>query len=259
MTGTIRSSCTFGRASRFQSVAAYKSEGATLERTGDALRLLPGLSASAELFEVLGTGPLLGRTFQAGDDRPGAQPVAVLSHGLWQELGGDPAIIGRQLRLGGTSRDRRRRDAARLLVPRPDNACVAVALARRGPSRGRALADRRVAEGRRIDGMQGPLGAIVAALRERFQYPPQWDKTKAPAITPVREYLVGDVRPGLVATFAAMTLILLIACVNVAALMLGQVGSRATEMAVRSALGAGATVSRSSSSSSRCSSARWRA
>ena len=87
--------------------------------------------------------------------------------------------------------------------------------------------------------MQGPLGAIVASLRGRFQYPPQWDKTKAPAITPVREYLVGDVRPGLVATFAAMTLILLIACVNVAALMLGQVGSRATEMAVRSALGAG--------------------
>ena len=223
----------------FHRVAAYKSEGATLDRTGDALRLVPGLSASAELFEVLGTGPLLGRTFQRGDDRPGAQPVAVLSHGLWQELGGDPRMIGRQLRLGGTNR------TVVGVMPRgfwfPDPT-TRVWLSRSLDADrrvGELSLIGRVAEGRRIDSMQGPLGAIVAALRERFQYPPQWDKTKAPAITPVREYLVGDVRPGLVATFAAMTLILLIACVNVAALMLGQVGSRATEMAVRSALGAG--------------------
>jgi putative ABC transport system permease protein len=221
------------------SIAAYKSEGATLERSGDALQLVPGMSASAELFQVLGTEPLLGRTFQAGDDKPGAQPVAVLSHGLWRELGGDPAMIGRPLRLGGTSR------VVVGVMPRgfwfPDPT-TRVWLSRS------LDADRRVGEltligrtagARQIDGMQPALGAIVAALRGRFQYPPQWDKTKAPAITPVREYLVGDVRPGLVATFAAMTLILLIACVNVAALMLGQVGSRATEMAVRSALGAG--------------------
>jgi putative ABC transport system permease protein len=223
----------------FGSIAAYKSEGATLERSGDALRLVPGLSASAELFQVLGTGPLLGRTFQPGDDRPGAQPVAVLSHGLWQELGGDGAIIGRQLRLGGTSR------TIVGVMPRgfwfPDPTTRVWLSRSLEPDRrvGELSLIGRIAEGRRIDSMQGPLGAIVAALRERFTYPRQWDKTKAPAITPVREYLVGDVRPGLVATFAAMTLILLIACVNVAALMLGQVGSRATEMAVRSALGAG--------------------
>ena len=223
----------------FGSIAAYKSEGATLERSGDALRLVPGLSASAELFQVLGTGPLLGRTFQPGDDRPGAQPVAVLSHGLWQELGGDGAIIGRQLRLGGTSR------TVVGVMPRgfwfPDPTTRVWLSRSLEPDRrvGELSLIGRIAEGRRIDSMQGPLGAIVAALRERFTYPRQWDKTKAPAITPIREYLVGDVRPGLVATFAAMTLILLIACVNVAALMLGQVGSRATEMAVRSALGAG--------------------
>ena len=223
----------------FGSIAAYKSEGATLERSGDALRLVPGLSASAELFQVLGTGPLLGRTFQPGDDRPGAQPVAVLSHGLWQELGGDGAIIGRQLRLGGTSR------TIVGVMPRgfwfPDPTTRVWLSRSLEPDRrvGELSLIGRIAEGRRIDSMQGPLGAIVAALRERFTYPRQWDKTKAPAITPIREYLVGDVRPGLVATFAAMTLILLIACVNVAALMLGQVGSRATEMAVRSALGAG--------------------
>jgi putative ABC transport system permease protein len=223
----------------FQSVAAYKSEGATLERPNTALQLLPGISASAELFQVLGSGPLLGRTFQPGDDRPGAQPVAVLSHGLWQELGGDPAIIGRQLRLGGASR------TVVGVMPRgfwfPDPT-TRVWLSRALDAQrrvGELALIGRVAEGRQIDALQGALAAIVGSLRERFQYPPQWDKTKAPGITPVREYLVGDVRPGLVATFVAMSLILLIACVNVAALMLGQVGGRATEMAVRSALGAG--------------------
>jgi putative ABC transport system permease protein len=98
----------------------------------------------------------------------------------------------------------------------------------------------RVAQGSSLAHMDGPLGAVVAGLREAFLYPPgEWDKTRAPAITPIRDHLVGDVRPALVATFVAMTLILLIACVNVSALMLGQVSGRATELAVRSALGAG--------------------
>jgi hypothetical protein len=89
-----------------------------------------------------------------------------------------------------------------------------------------------------MDAMSGPLQLIAARLGENFQYPPQWDKTREPSITPVREFIVGDVRPAVVATLAAMALILVIACVNVAALMLGQVSGRATELAVRSALGA---------------------
>jgi predicted permease len=86
--------------------------------------------------------------------------------------------------------------------------------------------------------MDGPLRAIADALSKRYRYPPQWDKTKSPSITPVREYLVGKVSPSLRATLAAMAVILLMACANVAALMLGQVDVRATEMAVRAALGA---------------------
>jgi len=62
--------------------------------------------------------------------------------------------------------------------------------------------------------MQGPIGALARALGERFTYPEGWDKTRAPAITPVREYIVGDVRASLLATLAAMGLILLIACVT---------------------------------------------
>jgi hypothetical protein len=88
----------------------------------------------------------------------------------------------------------------------------------------------RRAGGQKFDSLSGPLAALAGRLSERSQYPPrQWDKTTHPAVTPVREFLVGDVRPGLVATFVAMALILLIACVNVAMLVLGQVGARATE------------------------------
>src|SRR5688572_3450562 len=87
----------------FQRMAAYREVDITLDSPGQPLRLLSGIATSAELFDVLGTRPLLGRTFQAGDDVIGAEPVAVLSHGLWKELGGDAAIIGRPLQLAGTA------------------------------------------------------------------------------------------------------------------------------------------------------------
>jgi ABC-type antimicrobial peptide transport system permease subunit len=97
----------------------------------------------------------------------------------------------------------------------------------------------RVVPGATVEHMQAPLSAMTAELGRQYKYPPEWDKTRAPAIKPLRESLVGDVRTGLLATLAAMALILLIASVNVAALMLGQVSGRSTELAVRTALGAG--------------------
>jgi hypothetical protein len=89
-----------------------------------------------------------------------------------------------------------------------------------------------------MDNMHVPVRALADALGERFSYASAWDKTKAPAITPAREFFVGKLRPSLEATFAAVIVILVMACGNVAALMLGQVDARATEMAVRAALGA---------------------
>src|SRR4029434_1626169 len=96
----------------------------------------------------------------------------------------------------------------------------------------------RLGPGFTIDRMSGPIAEFVRILDDRFDYPPQWDKTKSPVLTPLRKYLVGSLTLALVATFVAMGLILLIACANVAALMLGQVEGRTTELAVRSALGA---------------------
>jgi putative ABC transport system permease protein len=96
----------------------------------------------------------------------------------------------------------------------------------------------RVATGLRIEQMATPIAQLTGMLGKRFQYAAQWDKTRDPWVKSVRESFVGPLRPTVVATFAAMGMILLIACANVAALMLGQVEGRTTELAVRSALGA---------------------
>src|SRR5688572_28037501 len=92
--------------------------------------------------------------------------------------------------------------------------------------------------GANIHNMDPHHARIVQTMAARFQYAGQWDKTRNPTVTPLRENLLGSMSPAILATLAAMTLILLISCVNVAALMLGQIEGRSSEMAVRTALGA---------------------
>jgi putative ABC transport system permease protein len=222
----------------FRRVAAYTIHDVTLESNDAPTRFVPGISASHELFDVLGARPALGRGFQTGDDRQGADPVAVLSHGLWQEMGGDASILGRRVRLDGMTRTVVGvmprgfwfpNPTVRIWLPQP--------LDPTDRSGNYALIGR-LAPGWSLEGMEPQLARITKALAERFTYPQQWDKTKNAALTPLRDYLVGSLRPALLATLAAMAVILLIACANVAALMLTQVNRRAGELAVCSALGA---------------------
>ena len=222
----------------FSQVAAYRTEDLTLQLGDAPARLVPAIASSFELFGVLGTQPMLGRGFRDGDDRVGAEPVVVISHGLWQELGGEASVVGRRLRLDGAER------TVVGVMPRgfwfPDptiRAWVPTPLREESQSGNYAFIGR-VAPGQRIESTGAALSRLVARLDERYDYPAQWDKTKNATLTPVREFLVGSLRPALLATLVAMGLILLIACANVATLMLGQVDSRASELAVRSALGA---------------------
>ncbi len=223
----------------FRRVAAIRPQDLTLEIDGQAMRLVHATVSSFELFEVLGTGALLGRTFQPGEDVTGAEPVAVLSHGLWQELGGDASILGRPLRVGGIPRTVVGVMPAGFWFPGPETRVWTTAPLSSENRAGHYALVGRAAAGVQIDSMQGQLGAIAASLTPTFEYLAEYDKTKSPSITPVREHLVGKVRPSLLATLGAMALILLMACVNVAALMLGQVAGRNVELAVRVALGAG--------------------
>ncbi|MFL5580545.1 MAG: ADOP family duplicated permease [Gemmatimonadaceae bacterium] len=223
----------------FTAVAAHVDEDVTLSVGGAPTRLLRGTASTWELFDVLGVRPVVGRAFQEGDDVPGAEPVAILSYGLWRELGGDPGLVGKRLRLDGVER------TVIGVAPRgfwfPDPATRVWTPRSMNPQSrsGQLTLVGRLAPGREVAAMGPQLQRLTTILEERFDYDnPQWDKTKNPTITPLRESFVGPMRPALLATTAAMALILLIACANVGALMLGQVEGRASELAVRSALGA---------------------
>ena len=222
----------------FRAVGAHRPGDVTL-REGDApARLLTGLIVTAELFDVLGARPFIGRTFQTGDDVQGAEPVAVISHGLWQELGGNRSILGQRLTLDGTPR------TIVGVMPRgfwfPDPGVriwLANPLDPEGQNGSWTFVGR-VSQGQDPRHMEAQLARITKTIAERFKYDEGADKTKDAYVKPIREDLLGSMRPALIATLAAMGLILLIACVNVAALMLGQVEGRGAELAVRSALGA---------------------
>jgi putative ABC transport system permease protein len=227
-----------GRVPGFRQVALYRLRDMILRDGNEPARLVPGLSASAELFEVLGASPHLGRSFRAGEDVRGAEPIAVLSFGLWQELGGSPSILGRRLMLDGRPRtvvgvmprgfwfpD----PSVRIWTPEPLNP--------ESRSWNSTLIGR-IAPNQDMRAMQAPLAQLSAMLGKRFHYAAQWDKTRNAQVTPLRDDLIGPMRPALFATLGAMVLILLIGCANVAALVLGQVDTRSTELAVRVALGA---------------------
>jgi predicted permease len=227
-----------GRVPGFRDVALYRQRDLILRDGEGPARLVPAVTSSAELFDVLGAQPLLGRMFRAGDDVRGVEPVAILGFGLWQDLGGNPSIIGSRVTLDGVPR------VVIGVMPRgfwfPDPSVrvwTTVPLNPESRSWNSTLVGR-VAPGVDVQSMEAPVTRLAAMLGERFDYPAQWDKTKDPRVTPIRDDVTGAIRPALLASLGAMALILLIACANVAALVLGQVDARSVEFAVRSALGA---------------------
>ncbi len=231
------------RVSVFEGFAAYGQNGNTL-RGRDGSTLVTLLEGTATLFDVLGTPAHLGRTFVTGDDQPGAEPVAVLSHGLWsQEFGADPAILGTRIDLGGVSTTVVGVMPEGFYFPTPEFR-LWVPLVRDPDDQnyqgngwleliGRVRAD--VAPSQ----LETELVSMTTALGERFDYPDAWDKTKGAYFTPLREHLLGDVRPAVLLLLGSVALVLLMACANVTALTLTRTCDRSGELAVRSALGAG--------------------
>ena len=229
----------------FDHIAAWSTWGEPY-RTGptEQSEILNYVPASANLFETLGVTPALGRGFRPGDDRPGAAPVIVISHGLWQQdFGGSPDVIGRQLVVGGKTITIVGVMPPGFYFPTPDfRAWRPLNLDPADPAyagNGWLALAGAAKEGVGPAQIDRELQRITRMLGERFTYSAVWDKTRNATVTPVREYLLGNVRDPLLLLIGAVAMLLLIACSNAAALILARTTDRTGELSVRLALGAG--------------------
>jgi predicted permease len=227
----------------FESIAAYSNLGYTL-RTEGGSSIVRALVSSVELWDVLDVQPLLGRTFLQGEDRPGAEKVVVLSHGIWQrEFGGDPDVVGRRVEFDGVPRTVIGVMPEDFYFPDPYHEVFIPLNLDPGQDdyaqNGWLVLVGRLKQGATQAGIDRDLGAMVTVLDERYDYPGAWDKTRNPHLVPQREYVLGAIRPAMLLLLSAVGLLLLMACVNVTALILTRTVDRTREMSVRAALGAG--------------------
>ena len=232
----------------FSHLAAFDDFAATLTGFGDAQRLR-AVSASANYFDTLGVGARLGRVMTPDDDRPGAAKVAVLTDGLWHRLfGAATDAIGKPMIINGTPHTVIGVLPQDLAMPMISDAEVWITgdrgIPRSFPFPGDVTAVRdshiiavigRLAPGFSREQAQAQLTGVMTDLSARH---PDTNAGLGANVQPLHDEIVGDVRPVILLLQVAVAVLLLIACANVAHLLLGQAAGRQTEISLRFAMGA---------------------
>ena len=230
----------------FTALAAWRSDSFNMTGSGEPERLR-GEMVSSEFFPILGVNALVGRTFTANDDHPGAAPVVIFSNAFWQRrFGGSRKIVGQSISLNGTAYTVIGVLPANFYYTGNNFGRVPEIFLPLGQWTDKTFLDRRVGMGMDAMGRLKP-GVTLAQARADMdgvaqnlaRAYPDADKNSGITVHSLKQDMTGDVASLLYILLGAVGFVLLIACVNIANLLLARSTGRTREFAIRAALGAG--------------------